>query len=237
MSDFAPVPVFIHGAGHGVESWDCQMEHFQSAIVLALPGHPDGAPLRSIEALAVSVAAALGDEERPIVCIGHSMGGQVALQMALDAPGMVVGVVVLASGAHISVPKRSRDAIQRDFLPQCERFVRAAYAYPCTGFVEADLASMRAAGQATILADYDALDTWEGDRELRDIRQPVLVVSAEKDRITPPALSAELAHYLPNCRTVQIPDVGHMVHREASQAVNLLISGFLAQVELDLASR
>ncbi len=234
MSEHAPRPIFIHGAGGGIDAWDAQLDHFEGAGVVALPGHPEGDPCDTIEAYAACVAAAIAGDDRPIVCVGHSMGGQIALQMALDDPELVRGVIVLASGAHIEVPAHSRAAMRDDFASQCERFARAAYVTPDEDVIHDDVLAMMSAGQETILADYDALDAWRGGKRLSEIGQPVLVVAAHEDRITPPTLSATLAAKLANSMTAEIPAAGHMVQREGARSVNLLIAGFLARLEIAL---
>ena len=93
---------------------------------------------------------------------------------------------------------------------------------------------MMGAGKETILADYAALEAWRGDAHLEEIAQPVLVVAASNDRITPPALSTVLAARLPNVLTAEVAGAGHMIQREGARAVNLLIAGFLARVEIAL---
>lgn len=71
-------------------------------------------------------------------------------------------------------------------------------------------------------ARYPALRTLE---EL-----PVLLISGEKDMITPLAHSEEIARLLPRARYVKIANSGHVVMLECADEVNAAIQGFLEQL-------
>jgi pimeloyl-ACP methyl ester carboxylesterase len=70
-------------------------------------------------------------------------------------------------------------------------------------------------------ARYPALRTLE---EL-----PVLLISGEKDMITPLAHSEEIARLLPRARYVKIANSGHVVMLECADQVNAAIEAFLEQ--------
>jgi pimeloyl-ACP methyl ester carboxylesterase len=50
--------------------------------------------------------------------------------------------------------------------------------------------------------------------------------------LTPPSLAERLAEGLRQAILVVVPDVGHWVMKEHAAAVDLLIAGFLARLEL-----
>lgn len=70
-------------------------------------------------------------------------------------------------------------------------------------------------------ARYPALRTLED--------MPVLLISGEKDMITPLAHSEEIARLLPRARYVKIANSGHVVMLECADEVNAAIQGFLEQ--------
>lgn len=200
--------------------------------MLTLPGHPEGEAFNRIESAAEWVADRIGEDAGSVAVVGHSMGGQIALQLAHDHPSLVDGVVVVASGARIMVPQRSVDGIRTAFAEQCERFVGACYLVPNPDDVARDLDTMRAVGADSILRDYAAVDAWDGRPLLAAIRQPALVISGEDDAVTPPGLGQALAEALPNAIGAIVPGARHFVMLEQHESVNLLIAGFLARVEL-----
>jgi pimeloyl-ACP methyl ester carboxylesterase len=71
-------------------------------------------------------------------------------------------------------------------------------------------------------ARYPALRTLE--------HLPVLLISGEKDMITPLAHSEEIARLLPRARYVKIANSGHVVMLECADEVNAAIQGFLEQM-------
>jgi pimeloyl-ACP methyl ester carboxylesterase len=64
-------------------------------------------------------------------------------------------------------------------------------------------------------------------RTLEDL--PVLLISGDKDMITPLAHSEEIARLLPRARYVKIPNSGHVVMLECADEVNEAVKQFLEQ--------
>src|SRR5690606_10856415 len=101
--------VFIHGLGGSLSSWQLVMGgmaggHRMTAV--DLPGHggsSKAAPADadySLSGLAADVAATLSSGKRkPSVIVGHSLGGAVALGLALEHPDLVAGLVLIDSAA------------------------------------------------------------------------------------------------------------------------------------------
>jgi pimeloyl-ACP methyl ester carboxylesterase len=110
-----PPLVLVHGAGGTHRHWPEELRALPGRRVLALdlPGHggSPGPSLSSIGAYARSVLAALDALEIPsAVLAGHSMGGAIALTLALEAPSRVAGLALVATGAKLRVSKFVLDA-------------------------------------------------------------------------------------------------------------------------------
>ncbi|HEY6106952.1 MAG TPA: alpha/beta fold hydrolase, partial [Anaeromyxobacteraceae bacterium] len=103
-----PPLVLVHGAGGTNRHWPEEVRALpgRRVIALDLPGHggsPGPAP-DSVAGLARSVLGlldALALERAAIA--GHSMGGAVALTLALTAPARVAGLVLCGTGARLRV--------------------------------------------------------------------------------------------------------------------------------------
>lgn len=228
----APRPVFIHGSGGGTSTWEAQESRFEGCVVLALPGHPAGAPLRSVGGQGEWVAHVLRDLPGPSVLVGHSLGGAVALQVALIAPELVEGLVLVASAARFTVPPGLEDAARSDVRRAAERLMRRGWPGIDDTALEREVDLTVANGAESLALDYAAVTDVDLTGRLGEIHVPTLVVGGSADPMTPTDDQRLLAEAIPGAVRVEIPDVGHFPMKERPQTVDLVIAGFLAQIEL-----
>ena len=99
----AALLLLVHGTPGSAASWADYLLHPPDGLhVVALdrPGHgqsgPDGA-LPGLAEQAAAVAALLPIDGRPVVLLGHSLGGPVVARVAADHPGRITGLVLLAA--------------------------------------------------------------------------------------------------------------------------------------------
>ena len=99
----APLLVLVHGTPGSAASWADYLLHPPAGVqVVALdrPGFgqsgPDGA-LPGLAEQAAAVVALLPTDGRPVVLLGHSLGGPVVARVAADHPGRITGLVLLAA--------------------------------------------------------------------------------------------------------------------------------------------
>jgi pimeloyl-ACP methyl ester carboxylesterase len=96
--------IFIHGAWHGAWCWkelllSLKMRGFR-CIAKDLPGHgQDETPLEkvSLEAYITSVEDIIKAEKKPVILVGHSMGGMVASSVAQRHAEKVLKLIYVAS--------------------------------------------------------------------------------------------------------------------------------------------
>jgi len=74
------------------------------------------------------------------------------------------------------------------------------------------------------LATHDAFD------ELPRVEVPTLVIAGGQDRLTPPAVTHQLARHLPNSRITLVPRAQHPVFLEYPDLVNLQLEQFFDHV-------
>ena len=201
-----------------------------------VPDEPYG-----IDELAADAAAIL-DGARAHV-IGFSMGGFVALTLALARPELVRKLVLAGTGAGGPgrVPRQAhvREAFDRArALPPGEAR-RATMPYTFSpGWPEANgdryeeilnatLDYPTAA--ATIDAHIDAsYGFFERALEVERITAPALVIHGSDDLIVPPENGRILARRLPNARLVELEHRGHNLQLEDPGTFNALVLEFLA---------
>lgn len=233
-----PSLLFIHGAGGDGLVWDAQAGFFSSrhpAYRLDLPGHglSSGDGEDEIPAYADWVHSLIetGLPKHDWVLAGHSMGGAVALQLVLDHPAHLKGIVLVATGAKLGVLPAIMQMLESNPQGFLETIDLAAY---CSG-TPAEVREMASRSilncppQVT-LKDFKACNRFDLRTRLHEIALPCLIVCGEKDRLTPVKHSEYLHQNLRSSTLVLIPDAGHMVMAEKPDAFNQALSKFLDEI-------
>jgi pimeloyl-ACP methyl ester carboxylesterase len=99
----AALVILVHGTPGSASSWaDYLLQPLAGVEVIAIDrpgfGHsgPEGA-VPGLAAQAAAVVALLPADGRPVVLVGHSLGGPVVAQVAAEHPSRITGVVLLAA--------------------------------------------------------------------------------------------------------------------------------------------
>jgi pimeloyl-ACP methyl ester carboxylesterase len=225
--------IFIHGAGGNHLIWGAQVRALSGGlrvVALDLPGHgrSDGPGMVSIDAYTESVAEALSSLGSPVVLVGHSMGGGIALQLALQWPESVAGLVLLGTGGRLRVAPSLLAGLQTDFGGAVTTIAGMAFAPATTSSIQMrGKRDLFATGAATLLGDFRACDSFDVLARLGEIRVPCLVLCGSEDRLTPPKYSESLARGIPGARLEVIPSAGHMAMLEQPAAVSQSILSFV----------
>lgn len=201
---------------------------------MALPGHPDGSPLRGTRVMADWIIGEIEDVDEPMVLVGHSLGGAVALEIALSRPDLVSGLVLASTGARLPVPDDAIARIDEDFGAECARMVEQSWLHHEPELIRRGTNSVISMGPEALMNDYLSARDHDVRGRLGSLDIPALVLSGESDRLVPPWLSEELADELPLASLVVIAECAHVPQLERADAVDLLIAAFLARLELSL---
>ena len=215
--------------------WATQTARFVGAQAPALPGHPDGAPLRSVGDIADVVADDVAASPRPRVLVGHSLGGAVAIELALRRPSLADGLILIATGARLPVRADLDARGAGDFPAMCHRLVEAAFAEPGSALGRGALGALGALGPAALRADHEACAAFDTRERAGQVSQPALVVAGGDDRLVAGSVSEELAGLLPNAEHRVVAGAGHMLIVEEAGVVNLMVAAYLARLEPALA--
>lgn len=209
------------------------------------PIHPgwDGTPrvdhVASIADLATHYLARLRDQgEDDVIVVGSSIGGWVALEMALQAAtddrhAGTVGAVVDIDGTGAVVDGEPG----ADFFALDARgLAEAAWHDPERGDRDPALLTdeqrtvQQSNGQAMAALTGPAMSDVTLLDRLEAIAVPTLVVYGASDRIVTPAYGRAVAAAIPGASFAEIPDAGHLPHLEAPAATWAVVDPFLAQL-------
>jgi len=228
--------VFIHGAGGSSNVWLRQLQAFEEAffvLAIDLPGHGDseGEGEGSVEAysrILSSFLDALAIEEAFLV--GHSMGGAIAMVLALAHPLRVKGMALAGSGARLRVPPEVFSALELDFKEAIRVICRYAYSphFP-TYLLSLGEAEVGKTDPRVIFSDFSACNAFDIRAHLSRISQRALILCGREDRFTPLKLSKYLYSHLPHGQLEIIEKAGHMAMIENAPAFNAALGRFLAE--------
>jgi len=241
-ADGIPV-LFIHGFGGDLDNWLFNIDALaeQSPVIaLDLPGHGQSTvrlPGTSIAALADFVVSFMDALEIPQAhIVGHSMGGAIAAQIALDRPEHVASLALIASaglgdeinGAYIDgfVSASSR----RDLKLVLEQL----FSDPSLvgrQIVDDVLKYKRLDGVTELLAALSGA-LFAGGRQLEkpglrlaETGKRIMVLWGRDDCVIPVEHSANA----PRGAIVQVVEqAGHMVQMERANEVNRLLAAHVA---------
>jgi pimeloyl-ACP methyl ester carboxylesterase len=256
ISGHGPPVLLIQGVGVVGEGWRLQVDALKQRFQTLIfdnrgigKSTPSTGPI-SIEAMAEDARALMdvaGWESAHVV--GHSMGGVIAQQLALDYPKRVRSLALLCTFA------RGKDAARltpwvlwmtlrtRIGTRRMRRRAFLEMICPPAALQGADLDALAVRFGALIgrdLADQPPIlmkqlmamarhDASGRLGELRDI--PTLVVSAEHDRIALPRYGQALANAIPGARFELMRDASHGVIIHAPDRINDLVLQFVDSVE------
>lgn len=220
--------VFIHGAGCTGEVFAGQLAHFSDATAPNLPGHLCAGAPSSISQFADAVEAFAADRhlESAVVC-GHSMGGAIALELALRNPAWLAGAVLLGGGARMRVAPAFLEGFQSDFEATARTLAQYFFADATPERVDAAVEMMQRVGQPQTLRDFQACDAFDVLERVHMITVPVLVLTGEADKLAPAKHAAALADRVPGAQARIVPNAGHFVMIERPTETNEHIAAFL----------
>jgi pimeloyl-ACP methyl ester carboxylesterase len=194
-------------------------------IALDLPGHgrSPGGGERSVAAYAQRVLALLDElGVDAALVLGHSMGGAIALTLALEARARVAGLALVGTGARLRVSRAVLEATASPALPAQAARDMAVWSFgPGVGDeLLGDFADgLRAVAPGVLHGDFLACDAFDVMGRLGEVSAPTLVLCGTEDRLTPPKYSEYLHRNIRGARLELIAGAGHMVMLEAPAQV------------------
>jgi len=252
-----PPLLLLHGSAHLLETWDLNIrslsEHYQ-VYAMDLPGHglsDKPAVAYNISFFTKSVIdfmQALGIEH--VSLIGHSMGGQISLDIAINFPekvdsliletsaGLSNDIAVLHEACNVPIwigaeadesaapaiieQRMKMEFYHPDFIAKemIERAYRVLQQMPEQRRVLLSIL------RNSVTADGLRPEVVMVDR-LHLVKSPTLLIHGTQDKIHPVELSQNASRLIPDARLKVFDQCGHCSHVEKSAEFNKAVISFL----------
>jgi len=240
--------LFIHGFGSDSQTWRYslgELSKTREVWTIDLPGHGN-----SLESPMAYESKSLFNEYAQILkeflanvglkrvhLIGHSLGGGIALQFALNYINSVSSLTLFApmglgssingkfieSFARVKSVKQIRETLGLLFYKNSwvtDSLVNA------TVMQHKNPEFLKILGRLASLLQKQDKQNWQVGNELQNLSIPVKLIWGKEDQVLP----SSHAQDLPGSFAIHIfPNTGHMVHIEQSQVINRLIGENSAQ--------
>ncbi len=241
--------IFLHGVGTTRTSWDAQLAHFKAthfAVAWDARGYGDSDDYESD----LNFAADFSDDLARVLdeldiqtahIVGLSMGGFIAQCFYFTHPKRVATLVL----AHTFPSFR---ALGDKFVDQ---FVATRFRPLLEGGTPADTADATVKGLLGPQASVDARRRFHASlcalrREsyikalrglleqdapgaLEDIDVPVLLLTGDHDRLSPPPVVQDMARRIAGSEFAIIPDCGHLSNMERPDDFNRIVHDFVCR--------
>ena len=244
-----PTLVFLHGlfgSGDNLRGLGRSFEARCRVVYPDLPNHGDSPHTEhaGFDEMTGAVARLLtGHDLGPAVLAGHSMGGKVAMRLALDRPELVRGLVVLDMAPRPYDPSHREiiDAMLRLPVEEVESRAdadrrlaesipsRAVRSFLLKNLVKENGGYRWRLNLPLLQREYERILSWEGSGSYGG---PTLFLGGTGSKYLKPERDQELIHgYFPDARIRMLEGAGHWIHSERPDEVRDAIERFLGELD------
>lgn len=188
---------FLPGASGNIQFWHPVAERLRSTIPtrhIGWPGFGNTAPSPKITSLKHLASLALDEIDRPTALVAQSMGGVVAIHMALERPELITHLTLAVTSGGMDVSALGAEDWRTEFetdYPNVPRW-----------FLD---------------------DRTDLTARLHELRMPALLLWGGSDPISPLRVGQLLAQRIPGARLKVFPEAAHDLGRmHAREVANLI---------------
>ncbi len=234
-----PTILFIHGSGGSSSLWENQVDALKThvnTIAIDLPGHgkSTGPGLDRVEDYSAAVADFIETAGIPVpIPCGLSIGGAIVLQLVLEHKTRFKAAILVNTGARLRVMPLLFETIKNDY----KGYLNSITAFAASGKTDpVKLASFMAESAKcppeVTYGDFAACDRFNVMEKLSAIITPVLILTAEDDKLSPPKYGSYMKEHINNASMTDIKDAGHLSPLEQPEAFNRAVIDYLKQEKL-----
>ena len=230
----------VHGSGghHGVWKGQFRLSDERPVAALDLGGHGESEDFdadpgwAALSAYADDVLA-VADAVDADVLVGNSLGGAVAMHIALEREFDPSALVLVGTGAKLGVLEDLLTWLDEEFERAVE-FLHGSDRFfhdPPEELLKRSRTAMMEAGRAVTRRDFLTCHRFDVRDDIGELTTPTLALTGEHDQLTPPWNHEYLADEMPNCEHTTVEDAAHLSMLERPAAFNETVGEFLAEQE------
>jgi pimeloyl-ACP methyl ester carboxylesterase len=232
--------VLLHGTSSSLHTWDGWVSKLKSqrrVIRVDMPGfgltgpNPNGK--YDIQTYSHFVASLMSQlHVQHAVLAGNSLGGYVAWKTAVDYPARITKLILIDAAGYKyesqSVPlgfKLARipllSPLISHVLPKSivANSVRNVYGDPSKvtpALIERYYeTTLRAGNREAVVARFNQMKGGEFEQEIKEVKQPTLIIWGGKDRLIPLEYAGRFHHDIPGSTVMLFNGLGHVPQEEA----------------------
>ena len=236
----SPAIVFVHGWSCDKSYWKGQIEHFSKiykVVNIDLGGHGESGLGRkdwTIYSFGTDVADVIKHLKlERVILVGHSMGGDVSADAAIQLPGRVAGLIMvdvykkLGSGRTTEQIDAFVADFSVDFSPKVQKFVRSMFLPDSDpSLVEFVAKDMSSAPPAVALSAMRSSFTHSRQitHDFEQLKLPVIVLNPDNE---PTDVESMRNH---GVDVIIMPRVGHFLMMEDPNRFNELLESAIKKI-------
>ena len=229
---------FLGGSGYWLPQTSGLRDHFDF-IAVDLPGFAASAGVAAPESIAgfsdalIELVDTLGVGRFSL--LGFSMGGMVAMELALAHGERLDKLVLYGTSASGSLPDRFESWDTSIKRMESQGVEATADRTVASWFVDGDKhpfhpacrQACRGASREACVKAMRGMQRWNARDRLSAIKLPTLVIVGDRDRSTRPAESVEIWQLVAGSQLCVIPNAAHGLHMEKPDLFNRVVLDFV----------
>lgn len=240
-----PAVILLHGAGGNHLHWPPEIRRLADQRIYApdFPGHgkSEGIGRQSIADYASCLLAFMDEiKVRKAIFVGHSMGGAIALHMALHHNRRTLGIVLMNTGPSLRLPSGLlENTLAVATFPLAIKAIGDLAFSPDVDprLKENAMQRMSEIRSSVLHGDFLACNSFDVFAQLGRVKTPALIISGSEDKMVPPHYAQTMRHKIKNSLLHTVDGAGHMLMLENPMAITNILRLFLNGIEYQPGSR
>jgi pimeloyl-ACP methyl ester carboxylesterase len=230
MSRPEPRWLLLHGTPLTPQVWDGVAGHLREHGPVWSPDVSPAAGSQDTQAtMAAHLVSALGQSPERVHVVGHSFGGQIAIDVALLAPQRVRTLTVICSrdtpfAPFAAAAARLRNGDPVDAAAALGRWFTAPELSASGPVVSYARQCLQQADRASWAAALDAIASYDRADRVGSIDIPCTLIAAELDQVSTPAAMSALSGRLPQATLRILAGAAHMTPFTDAARLSMLLT-------------